>query len=172
MIWILFPLVTERILQIVELWCINPRERWHHHPAAFQDQQLKHNGLREVGHEALFSCFGSRYSLHPATNGTSIDRNTSTNIAKTSVDVYHWRFLSNVTLQKRGSKLSLTPACVAFVVVFVFSLFPSRNLPRFEGNTHNAIRIIHGRRRQVTARRCSQHSTTNNGEERQPKERP
>jgi hypothetical protein len=76
-------------MPIVELLRINPRERWYHHPAAFQDQQLKQNGLSEVSHEALFSCFGSRYSLHPATNGTSIDRNTSTNIAKTSVGVNH-----------------------------------------------------------------------------------
>lgn len=82
-------------MPIIELRCINPRERWHHHPAALQDQQIKRNGLSEVGHEAFFSCFGSRYCLHPATSGTSVDRNTSTNIAKTSVGVYHWSFLSN-----------------------------------------------------------------------------
>ena len=37
-----------------------------------------------------FSCFGSRRSFRPPTNGISIDRTTSINIAKTLADVYLW----------------------------------------------------------------------------------
>jgi hypothetical protein len=50
--------------------------------------------------EVSFFCFGSRHSFHPATNGGTVDRSTSINIAKTSGSCF------SVTLSPQQGSLS------------------------------------------------------------------
>jgi hypothetical protein len=45
--------------------------------------------------EICFSCFASRHSYRPETNGVSFVRSTFTNIAKTSIDTAYWFFVDD-----------------------------------------------------------------------------
>jgi hypothetical protein len=77
---------------VVELWRVDPHKRRHQH---FRANSCDRTAWAEQIMELCFSYFGSRNFFRRTTNGASVDRSTSTNIAKTSVDVSHWFFPDN-----------------------------------------------------------------------------
>lgn len=55
--WLTLPLLTARINTSCQVWYSVPCKQWHQHMAAFQDWQLRKDGLSEANHRVPFFLF-------------------------------------------------------------------------------------------------------------------